>query len=156
MIDCRKTHVDPNGSKVLNGIALNNGNGANPWRNIQVVGNELQGWEWKPGHVLGSGIAYAGILVRSSVGAVIQRNKLTRCVRGILIDTESTDNRVEQNELLSCGSGSTAAIEIQDKSRRNVVRGNRLSAIPGDGFEEVSGRIWSPPGNTISGNIGVK
>ena len=80
-IDCRQTPVDASGAKVLNGIAINNGNGAKPWRNIQVIGNELQGWEWKPGHVLGNGIGYAGILVRSSVGAVIARNNLTRCVR---------------------------------------------------------------------------
>lgn len=154
-IDCRQTPSDSSGVKVVNGISINNGNGAQPWRNIQVIGNEILGWEWKAGHVLGSGISYAGILVRSSVGAVVARNKLTRCVRGILIDTASMNNHVEENQLFSCGSGSTAAIEIQDTSRGNIVRGNRLSALPGDGFEEVSGRIWSRPGNVIENNPGA-
>jgi parallel beta-helix repeat protein len=155
-IDCRQSPLDSSGAKVINGIAINNGNGANPWRNIQVIGNEILGWEWKAGHVMGGGIGYAGILVRSSVAAVIERNKVTRCSRGILIDTGSRDNRVEKNELFSCASGSTAAIEIQDTSRGNIVRGNRLSALPGDGFEEVSGRIWTRPGNTVADNPGAK
>ncbi|MEP6719182.1 MAG: right-handed parallel beta-helix repeat-containing protein [bacterium] len=155
LIDCRQSPLDASGAKVLNGISINNGNGAKPWRNIRVIDNEILGWEWKAGRVMGGGIGYAGILVRSSVGAVFERNKVTRCSRGILIDTGSTDNRVEGNELFSCGSGSTAAIEIQDNSRGNIVRGNRLSALPGDGFEEVSGRIWSAPGNVIENNSGA-
>ena len=157
VLDCRQAAADATGNKVLNAIAINNGNGANPWRNISVIGNEILGWEWKAGHIMGGGIGYAGILVRSAVGVVIQRNKVTRCSRGILIDTNSRDNRVEQNELLSCGSGSTGAIEIQDTSTRNVVRNNRLAAVPGDGFEEVSGRIRvSSAGNDVSDNPGFK
>ncbi|HLN97802.1 MAG TPA: right-handed parallel beta-helix repeat-containing protein [Pyrinomonadaceae bacterium] len=155
VIDSRQTPQDASGGKVLNAIAINNGNGAKPWRNIRIIENEILGWEWKPGHVMGGGISYAAILVRSSVGAYVERNKVTRCARGILIDTDSRDNHIEENQLFSCGSGSTAAIEIQDTSRGNVVRGNRLSALPGDGFEEVSGRIWSAPGNLIGDNPGA-
>jgi hypothetical protein len=156
VIDCRQSPADAGGNKVLNAIAINNGNGASPWRNISVVGNEILGWEWKAGHIMGGGIGYAGILVRSAVGTVIERNKITRCARGILIDTDSRDIRVERNELFSCGSGGTAAIEIQDTSKRNTIRNNRLSAIPGDGFEEVSGRIWEGGGNDIRDNTGYK
>jgi parallel beta-helix repeat protein len=156
VIDCRQTPADPSGGKVLNGIAINNGNGANPWRNISVIANDILGWEWKANHIMGGGISYAGILIRSAKGVVLQRNKVSRCARGILIDTDSSNNRVEQNELLSCGSGSTGAIEVQDTSKGNVIRGNRLSAIPGDGFEEVSGRIWAGGSNDIRDNVGVK
>ena len=155
LIDCRQSPLDVSGNKVLNGIAINNGNGAKPWRNIQVIENEILGWEWKPGHIMGGGIGYAGILVRSAVGVIFERNKITRCSRGILIDTASRDNRVEDNQLFSCGSGGTGAIEIQDSSRANIVRNNRLSALPGDGFEEVSGRIRSAPGNVIENNPGA-
>jgi parallel beta-helix repeat protein len=105
---------------------------------------------------MGGGISYAGILVRAARGVIVQRNKVSRCARGILIDTDSSNNRIEQNELMSCGSGSTAAIEVQDTSKGNVIRGNRLSAIPGDGFEEVSGRIWAGGSNEIRDNVGVK
>ncbi len=157
VIDCRQTPADQSGGKVLNGIAVNNGNGANPWRNISIIANEILGWEWKPGHIMGGGISYAGILVRSANGAVLQRNKISRCARGILIDTDSHNIRVEQNELMSCGSGSTGAIGLEDTSKGNIIRGNRLSAIPGDGFEEVSGRIWDRAGgNDIRDNAGFK
>jgi len=156
VIDCRQTPADPSGGKVLNAISINNGNGANPWRNISVVGNEILGWEWRANHVMAGGISYAGILVRAAQGVVVQRNKISRCARGILVDTDSSNNRIEQNELMSCGSGSTAAIEVQDTSKGNVIRGNRLSAIPGDGFEEVSGRIWAGGSNDIRDNPGAK
>lgn len=149
MIDVRQSPMDASGNKVINGIAINNGNRANPWRNIQVLENEILS-------NLGAGIGYAGILVRSSVGALVARNKLTRCVRGILIDSGSSGNRIEQNTLSSCASGSTAAIEIQDSSRGNIVRDNQLIAIPGDGFEEVAGRIWAGTGNTIGNNPGAR
>jgi hypothetical protein len=149
-IDCRQTPIDASGIKVLNAIAINNGNGAKPWRNIQVLENEIISV------IHGGGIGYAGILVRSSVGALVARNTLTRCVRGILIDSGSQANRIEQNTLRSCASGGTAAIEIQDSSRGNIVRGNQLVALPGDGFEEVAGRIWSAPGNVIENNPGAK
>src|SRR5882672_4936098 len=154
VIDCRQTPIDASGIKVLNAIAVNNGNGASPWRNIRVVNNEILGWDWKPGRVMGGGIGYCAILIRSAVGTVFEGNKVTRAVRGILVDTDSMNNRVERNQLFSCGSGSTAAIEIQDTSRGNIVRGNRLAALPGDGTEEVAGRIWSVPGNIIADNIG--
>jgi hypothetical protein len=150
VIDCRHTPIDASGRKVLNAISINNGNGANPWKNIQVVDNEILS------NLVGGGVGYAGILVRSCVGTVVARNTLTRCVRGILVDTGSRLNRIEQNTLRSCASGSTAAIEIQDTSRGNIVRGNRFEAIPGDGFEEVAGRIWTVPGNVIEGNIGAR
>lgn len=149
-IDCRETPIDPSGRKVLNAISINNGNGANPWRNIQVLENEILST------IQAGGVGYAGILVRSSVGVLVARNTLTRCVRGILIDTGSRQNRIEQNVLRSCASGSTAAIEIQDTSKGNIVRGNQLSALPGDGFEEVAGRIWSVAGNVIENNPGAK
>ena len=153
IIDCRKSPADSSGGKVLNAISINNGNGANPWRNIRVIGNEILGWDWAPGRVMVGGITYAAILVRSSVGAVVERNKVTRCSRGILIDTGSRNNLVERNELFSCGSGSTGAIEIQDSSRGNIVRGNRLVALPGDGWEQVAGGISSVAGNTLADNI---
>jgi hypothetical protein len=149
-IDCRQTPIDPSGRKVLNAIAINNGNGANPWRNIQVLENQILST------IMAGGVGYAGILVRTSVGAVVARNTLTRCIRGILIDNGSRANRIEQNILLSCASGSTAAIEIQDSSKGNIVRGNQLKALPGDGFEEVAGRIWTVPGNVIENNPGAK
>lgn len=150
VIDCRETPIDAGGRKVLNAIAINNGNGANPWRNIQAIDNEILST------IFAGGVGYAGILVRSSVGAVVARNTLTRCVRGILVDTGSRANRIEQNTLRSCASGSTAAIEIQDSSKGNIVRGNKLEALPGDGFEEVAGRIWTVPGNVIENNPGAK
>lgn len=156
VIDCRQSPADSSGNKVLNGISINNGNGANPWRNISVIANEILGWEWKANHVMGGGISYAGILLRAARGVVVQRNKVSRCARGILLDTDSSNNRIEQNELMSCGSGSTAAIEIQDTSKGNIIQGNRLSAIPGDGFEEVSGRIWAGGGNNVRDNPGFK
>ena len=148
MIDCRETPVDASGRKVLNAIALNNGNGANPWRNIQAVENEILST------ILAGGVGYAGILVRSAVGTVVARNTLTRCVRGIMVDGGSRSNRIEDNVLRSCASGGTAAIEIQDTSKGNIVRGNKLTALPGDRFEEVAGRIWSVPGNSIENNPG--
>jgi hypothetical protein len=156
VMDCRQSPQDAGGNKVLNAISINNGNGANPWRNISVIGNEVLGWEWKAGHIMGGGIGYAAILLRSCDGTIMQRNKVTRCSRGILVDTHSQNNRIENNELLSCGSGSTAAIQIQDTSRGNVVRGNRLSAIPGDGFEESAGKVWSVPGNDVRDNPGAR
>jgi hypothetical protein len=77
-----------------------------------------------------------------------------------MIDTGSTLNRIEKNTLRSCGSrgrilpwGGTAAIEIQDNSNKNIVRGNRLEAIPGDGLDDIADRIWSVPDNEIVGNI---
>jgi parallel beta-helix repeat protein len=149
IIDCRETPIDAGGRKVLNAIALNNGNGASPWKNIQALENEILST------IRAGGVGYAGILVRSSVGAVVARNTLTRCIRGILVDSGSRSNRIEQNTLRSCASGSTAAIEIQDTSRGNIVRGNQLVALPGDGFEEVAGRIWSVPGNVIENNAGA-
>jgi len=148
-IDCRDTPIDAGGRKVLNAISINNGNHANPWKNIQVLDNEILST------INGGGVGYAGILVRSSVGALVARNKLTRCVRGILIDSGSHANRIEQNTLSSCASGSTAAIEIQDSSKGNIVRGNTLVALPGDGFEGVAGRIWSVLGNVIENNAGA-
>jgi len=150
VIDCRQTPIDAGGRKVLNAIAINNGNGANPWRNIQVLENQILST------IMGGGVGYCGILVRSSVGAIVARNTLTRCVRGILLDNGSNSNRIEQNILRSCASGSTAAIEIQDNSKGNIVRGNQLSALPGDGFEEVAGRIWSVRGNTLENNPGAR
>ncbi len=150
VIDCRQTPIDAGGRKVLNAIAINNGNLASPWRNIQVLENQILST------IMGGGVGYAGILVRSSVGAIVARNTLTRCIRGILVDNGSQSNRIEQNILRSCASGSTAAIEIQDSSKGNTVRGNQLSALPGDGFEEVAGRIWSVAGNTIENNPGAR
>jgi hypothetical protein len=149
VIDCRNTPIDAGGRKVLNAISLNNGNGANPWKNIQALDNEILST------IFAGGVGYAGILVRSSVGAVVARNTLTRCVRGILVDSGSRLNRIEQNTLRSCASGGTAAIEIQDSSKGNIVRGNTLVALPGDGFEQVAGRIWSVPGNVIENNTGA-
>jgi hypothetical protein len=150
IIDCRDTPIDASGRKVLNAISINNGNGANPWKNIQVLENEILST------IRAGGVGYAGILVRASVGAIVARNTLTRCVRGILIDTGSRSNRIEQNTLRSCASGGTAAIEIQDTSKGNIVRGNQLEALPGDGMEEVAGRIFSVPGNMIENNPGAR
>jgi len=155
VIDCRNSPADVTGPKVLNGISINNGNGAVPWKNIQVVDNQIL-CNLKPG----GGVAYVGILLRSAVDVVVTGNMLLRCVRGIMIDTGSTLNRIEKNTLRSCGSrgrilpwGGTAAIEIQDNSSKNIVRGNRLEAIPGDGLEGIANRIWSVPDNEIAGNI---
>jgi len=127
------------------------------WRNIQVLDNQIL-CNLKPG----GGVAYVGILLRSSVGTLVAGNTLLRCVRGIMIDSGSALNRIEKNTLRSCGSrgrllpwGGTAAIEIQDSSNRNIVRGNRLEAIPGDGLEAVAGRIWTVPNNEIGENPGA-
>jgi hypothetical protein len=157
VIDCRESPADATGPKVLNAISINNGNGANPWRNIQVLDNQVL-CNLKPG----GGVAYVGILLRSSVGTVVAGNTLLRCVRGIMIDSDSALNRIERNVLRSCGSrgrilpwGGTAAIEIQDSSHGNIVRGNRLEAIPGDGLEAVAGRIWTVANNDIGENPGA-
>jgi hypothetical protein len=149
VIDVRQSPADASGNKVLNAISLNNVNGAHPWRNIQVLENQILSNVRS-----GGGIGYAGILIRSSVGAVVSRNKLLRCVRGIMIDTASTANHIEENTLESCGSGGTAAIEIQDVSKGNIVRGNRLIALPGDGVEETAGKISAVGGNIIQNNPG--
>ena len=156
VIDCRLSPADATGPKVLNAISINNTNGADPWKFIQVLDNQIL-CDLRPG----GGVAYVGILLRTSVGAVVTGNTLLRCVRGIMIDTGSMSNLVEKNRLRSCGSrgrilpwGGTAAIEIQDNSRRNIVRRNLLEAIPGDGLESVAGRIWSVPDNDILDNPG--
>ena len=151
VIDVRESPADSSGNKTLNAIALNNGNGASPWRNIQVLDNEVLS-----NVISGGGIGYAAILIRSAANTVVARNRIMRSTRGILIDFDSKGNRIEGNTLQSCGSGSTAAIQILDTSRGNIVRGNHLMAIPGDGWEQVAGRIWTVPGNIIENNSGMK
>lgn len=149
-IDASDTPIDPSGPKTIFGIAINGLNPTRVFRNVRVVGNTLIG---SPPTAPFGRISYAGILVRGAPGVVVERNTIQRVPRGILLDYGASGTIVRGNRLLSCGSGSTGAIEINDSSS-NVVAGNIMENAPGDviDFGERA-RLISQSGDSRSNRI---
>ena len=137
VVDCMGSAVDAGGAKCTNGIVVNNGNGAKPFRNVQVFKNTVLG---QPvGREIAtkraSGITYAGILVRTASGVTVRGNTVRRVVTGIRVDYESSDNVVEGNLLVGCGTGGEALPLMVVDSRRNLIKGNLLEEEPGDTYQ---------------------
>ena len=115
LIDASDAPIDSSGPKTIFGIAINGLNPTRVFRNVRVVGNTLIG---SPPTAPFGRISYAGILVRGAPGVVVERNTIQRVARGILLDYGTSGTIVRGNTLLSCGSGSTGAIEINDSSEQ--------------------------------------
>ena len=127
-IDASETPLDAGGPKANNGIAVNGGNPTALFRNVRVVGNTVIGARhdapWNR-------INYAGILLRAAGATVVERNTVRRVSRGIVVDDGSTDFTLQGNTLISCGSGSTMPVSIENSSNGRVLN-NQLRAEPGD------------------------
>ncbi|MFN2511650.1 MAG: right-handed parallel beta-helix repeat-containing protein [Pyrinomonadaceae bacterium] len=128
LIDASEAPADAGGFKTIVGIAVNALNPTRSFRNVRVVGNT----------VIGSSvtapfgrISYAAILIRGAPDVLVERNRIQRVTRGILLDYGASATMVRGNTLLSCGSGGTAALEIADSSN-NVVIDNVMDKAPGD------------------------
>lgn len=128
LIDASDTPVDASGPKTIFGIVVNSLNPTRSFLKVRVVGNTLIGSQ--PTAPFGR-ISYAGILVRGAPGVVVERNTIQRVARGIVLDYGASGTVVRGNTILSCGSGSTGAIEINDSSV-NVVIDNVMENAPGD------------------------
>ncbi len=130
-VDATEAPVEHGGSgpKVTNAIAVNGGNPTTLFRNVRVLKNTIVGASHS--QIVYNRISYSGILIRAASGVIVRDNVVKRVSRGILIDSGSTNNRIEANTLVSCGSGSTASLTIEDSSN-NVITGNTLRDQPGD------------------------
>lgn len=118
-----------NHASVLFGVVVQNGSGAKPFENIVIKNNQITGADHSQKDV--DWILFAGILVRSAAGVRIEGNQVVRTVRGILVDYGSSGATVSGNRLISCGSGSTNALVIEN-SNNNKITGNILENDPTD------------------------
>ena len=152
-IDASDTPIDAGGPKANNGIAVNGGNPTTLFRNVRVVGNTVIGARhdapWNR-------INYAGILLRAAAATVVERNTVRRVSRGIVVDDGSTDFTLQGNTLISCGSGSTVPVSIENSSNGRVLN-NQLRAEPGDALnlgERASFIVEATPSdnNLFQGN----
>jgi parallel beta-helix repeat protein len=117
--------------KTTNGIVANAGNRTTVFRNVRIVDNTVIGARHAD---RGNRITWAGILVRSAPGVTVERNTVRRISRGIMVDYDSTDFTIRENTLISCGSGGTATLSIEDSSGGRVIS-NELRAEPGDALK---------------------
>ncbi len=139
LIDASEAPADAGGFKTIVGIAVNALNPTRSFRNVRVVGNTVIGSSLTAPF---GRISYAAILVRGAPDVLVERNRIQRVNRGILLDYGASATMVRGNTLLSCGSGGTAALEIADSSN-NVVIDNIMDKAPGDTVfsVEISQRI---------------
>jgi hypothetical protein len=115
-----------------NGIVVQNGNKSNPWGNIVVRNNTIIGARHSDSP--NNRISYAGILVRRAEGVEVKDNTIKRVSRCIVVDQGARNNLIENNKLVSCGSGGTKPVIIENSSY-NTVTGNVLTNQPGDALK---------------------
>lgn len=128
LIDATDAPIGPSGAQVIFGIVINALNPTTSFRNVRVVANTIIG---SPPTAPAGRISYAGILIRRASGVLVERNFIQRVNRGVLLDSDASATVVRGNTLLSCGSGGTGAIEIDDSSN-NVVTDNIMDNAPGE------------------------
>lgn len=153
LIDATDAPVGPGGPQTNAGIVVNAQSPTRGFRNVRIIANRIIG---SPPNAPWSRISYAGILLRGAPGVLVERNFVQRVNRGILLDSATTGAIVRGNTLLSCGSGGTGAIEIDD-SWNNVVVNNIMSNAPGETvYAEVTSRSIKQSGasrnNRVEGN----
>lgn len=98
---------------VTNGIAIQNYNTTN-YGPVEVIGNTLLGATHATPR--NDYIIYAGIIVNNAPNVHIRNNYLQRAPWGMKINAGSNGFVIVGNELSSCGSGSTYAINVIDAS----------------------------------------
>jgi len=103
---------------VTNGIAVQNYN-AKDYGPVEVIGNALIGATYATPN--NDYIIYAGILVNNAPNVRIRNNYIQRVPWGIKINPGANGFIIAGNELSSCGSGSTYAINVIDASNGLVV-----------------------------------
>lgn len=131
LVDMTNTVLDNSGAKALHGITINNLNGANPFIGVEVSNNKVYGANLSdPYNHISGGL----ILVRNASNTVISNNILRRGTYCILIDSGSSKITVTQNQLSSCGSGSSESVKIVDSSN-NLFIGNKLWGDPSNQFD---------------------
>lgn len=99
---------------VTNGIAVQNYNTTN-YGPVEVVGNTLLGATHSTPR--NDYFVYSGIIVNNAPNVRLKNNYIQRAPWGIKINGGSNGFVIFGNELSSCGSGSTYAINIIDASR---------------------------------------
>lgn len=155
IIDASETPLDAGGPKVNNAVAVNGGNPTKVFRNVRVVSNTITGSTFTAPF---NRINYSGILLRAANATTVEQNTIRRVSRGILVDSGSMDFTIRANTLISCGSGSTVPISIEDSSGGRVVA-NELRQQPGDVIDFGDRALYiveagGSDGNQFEGNRG--
>lgn len=131
LVDMTSTVVDASGAKALHGITVNNLNGANPFTGVEVSNNKVYGANLSdPFNHISGGL----ILLRAATNTLVANNTLRRGTYCILVDSGSSKNTVSQNQLSSCGSGSSESVKIIDSSNNQFIE-NKLWGDPTNQFD---------------------